>query len=154
MGVLRFRYHAKLWHLGKRLSETKHKWGAFVRDTGLLLAEKYGCNAVEIWLYVTLLVLLHPTVLHSQARATEGSFQLLPLLVELPAMSNCITLLYVYCVLGGDTKVMLLVLLARKLQTKLFPYRNYVIIVVIGQPHGDMLLKRAPKHLFGSNLEK
>lgn len=63
-------------------------------------------------------------------------------------MSNCITLLYVYCVLGGDDKVILLVLLARKLQAKLFPYRNYVTIVVIGQHHRYMLLKRAPKHLF------
>jgi len=71
----------------------------------------------------------------------------LPSLVELPAMSNCITLLCVYCVLGGDNKVILLVLLARKLQTKIFPYRNYVIIVLIGQHHGYMLLKRAPKHL-------
>lgn len=63
-------------------------------------------------------------------------------------MSNCITLLYVYYVLGGDDKVIPLVLLARKLQAKLFPYRNYVIIVAIGQHHGCVLLKRAPKHLF------
>lgn len=63
-------------------------------------------------------------------------------------MSNCITLLYVCCGLGGDDKVILLILLARKLQAKLFPYRNYVITVAIGQHRGYMLLKRALKHLF------
>lgn len=63
-------------------------------------------------------------------------------------MSNCITLLYVYYMLGRDDKVTLLVLLARKLQTKLFPYRNYVIVLAIGQHHGYRLLKRVPKYLF------
>lgn len=71
----------------------------------------------------------------------------MPLLVELPALSNCITLLQVYYVLGGDYKVILLVLLARKLYAKLFPYRNHVIIVLIGQHHGYVPLKRAAKYL-------
>lgn len=94
-----------------------------MRDTREPLTEKYVHLSRNLSLHN---VVGTPTPCSGiiSSNSSRKIFLVLPLLVEQPAMSNCITLLYVYYVLGGDDKVVLLVLLARKLQTKLFPYRN------------------------------
>lgn len=70
----------------------------------------------------------------------------MPSLVQLPATSNCITLLYVYDVQGGDYKV-ILVFLPESFRRSSF-HIEAVIVEVTDQNHGYMLPKRTPKQLF------
>lgn len=101
-----------------------------MRDTREPLTEKYVHRPLKQRSVFTQCCWYSYILQWNNLIAAERSFWILPSLVEQPAMSNCITLLYVYCVLGGDDKAILLVLLARKLQTKLFPYRNWVTVIV------------------------